>query len=546
MDIKVIKKENNGSNDMTNNVFLQTKNQKYIKSDLGSELWIRVYHEEETESSKMTFWGYFVSNDQVEDSLRTTNWDLLIGDGLPGCSMFGDDVEYDRFGHEGFEPLVYVRHFNGDKESYVEVSEEFRLFHNLYHDKKENIYYKVDESGDAESVIRINGKNVEIKLKHLKEFLAIKEMHLALCFEFDQYSDESLNDMGLPERNETFSSNKTTYDLQLMDLKMYAGDKETSLSRITGKKLIPGVDKESSGVWPYTKNQYEEFIYDSDENGNDILFTCNPKKLKNNFGANPDSPDYLTPIFFKREVLDRYYSKPSIFSVDDGHVSCKGSWLLRLDNHNSDYIIVYLGDLGQYIPHKEQKHWRNYNISPDGELSDVKFKRDFKCEWAEPEISDLKFKADFKCAKESWLKKWGWDLFLDLNTGDMHHYSTLRIPTTNEQSEFDNQVGSLVKILIDSINEKEINKHLKTSFDGSISRLEEFLKENGIQGYEKHIEFLRNLQRLRSTGVAHRKGKKYEKNSKYFGIGDKNLSDIFDDILKDAIEFLEFIENISL
>lgn len=529
------------------NVFLQIETQKHIRSNLGTGLWVPVYYNQKTEMDEKTFWSYLIPNSKVKKSQKEIDWDLDIGHGMPGCSIIGNNVEYSRFGHEnGLEPIIFIRHFNGDKESYIEVSEEFRLFHNLYHDKNKNIYYNIDESGDLDPIIKISGQNVEIKLKYLKQFLAIKEMHLAFCFRFDQYSNESLADIGMENNYEELFFDKTAYSIELMDLDIFNKDETNSLSRIYGKKLIPGMDKETSGIWPYQKKQYAEFIYGSDEDGNNLRFTCNPKKLGNNFGANPNAPDYLSPIFFNRDVLGRYYSKPSIFSVDDGYISSKSSWSLRLDNHNPDYVIVYLGDLGKDIPYKEQKHWKTYNIIPDGQLSDVKLKRDFKCEWTEAEISDLKFKSHFIRIKENWSKRYGWNLFLDLNEGDEHHFSSLRIPTTNEQSEFDNQVGSLVKILIDSINEKEINKHLKISVDGSISKLEELFKENGIEGYEKHVKYLRNLQSLRSTGVAHRKGKKYEKNSKYFGIGDKNLSDIFDDILKDAIEFLEFIETISL
>ena len=42
--------------------------------------------------------------------------------------------------------------------------------------------------------------------------------------------------------------------------------------------------------------------------------------------------------------------------------------------------------------------------------------------------------------------------------------------------------------------------------------------------------------------MAHRKGKSYLKTIKKFGIEDKTLSEIFDQILKDTIEFLEFLK----
>lgn len=529
-------------------LFLQKETQNKIKTEFGTGLWVDVFYIEENEMNEITFWGYLVPNNLIDKSLEETEWDLHVGHGLPGCFGNSAGVEYHRFGDDdGIEPLVFYREFRGDNESYVEVSEEFRLFHNLYHDTDTNIYYKIDESGNEDPVIKIEGMNVKIKLKYLKQFLAIKEMHFALGFEIDQFSDKSLGDMGLEDSTSSFKFDKIRYDIHLMNSHVFEGDAKPALSRLVGKKLIPGVVKENSGLWPYNKKRkYEDFIYKVDKDGEDVFFTCNPKELANNFGANPDAPHYLTPILFNREVLEKYYAKSSLYSVEDGKIFAKGLWSLRVDNHNPDYVIVYLGDLGRDIHYPEQKHWKNFNIAPDGKLSKVKFERDFEGKWTDAEISDLKFKAIFRRFNELWYKKYGWKLFLNLSEKDQHHFVSLRIPLNKEQSEFDSQISSLVKIIIDSLNEKEIIKLTKSDTEGisgSISKLELFLKDRKVQNHDKHIKFLRNLQDLRSTGVAHRKGKKYKKVSKYFVIADKNLSEVFDQILGDVISFLEFMKS---
>ena len=50
------------------------------------------------------------------------------------------EVKYFRWGVDenmyASEPLVIGRRFSKMKENYFEISEEFRLFHNLYHDKR--------------------------------------------------------------------------------------------------------------------------------------------------------------------------------------------------------------------------------------------------------------------------------------------------------------------------------------------------------------------------------------------------------------------------
>ena len=90
----------------------------------------------------------------------------------------------------------------------------------------------------------------------------------------------------------------------------------------------------------------------------------------------------------------------------------------------------------------------------------------------------------------------------------------------------------MVKIFIDSLNEKEIERGLNIAKKDpkGIDKLGEFLNTKGGR-FVGMIEFLRDLQDLRSTGVAHLKGSNYEKIKQEFSIGQKDLSQVFDDIL---------------
>ena len=63
---------------------------------------------------------------------------------------------------------------------------------------------------------------------------------------------------------------------------------------------------------------------------------------------------------------------------------------------------------------------------------------------------------------------------------------------------------------------------------------------NGITDGDDHLDFLRKLQRLRSSGSAHRKGRNYEKIAKHFGIKNQNLRDVFTGILNSATNVLDF------
>jgi hypothetical protein len=134
---------------------------------------------------------------------------------------------------------------------------------------------------------------------------------------------------------------------------------------------------------------------------------------------------------------------------------------------------------------------------------------------------------------------------LPLAPGDAHHLQTLHVPATEEQKEFDGLVQSLTKLLIDSLNEKELIALLvpvaRQNLKGSISRLDAALRACGVSGFDPHIAFLRDLQDLRSTGAAHRKGDKYRKVAAKFGVDNKNLRTVFADMLGDAIKCLAFL-----
>lgn len=57
-------------------------------------------------------------------------------------------------------------------------------------------------------------------------------------------------------------------------------------------------------------------------------------------------------------------------------------------------------------------------------------------------------------------------------------------------------VLSLVKVLLDSLNEKNIVKQLTGTYEklvGSISKLEMWFSEKGLANYQDQIKFLRNL-----------------------------------------------------
>lgn len=535
--------------------YYQIDNIEYLKNTYGKELWIQVAGHKDLNGADACFWSTLVNTSDLEEVYKDCCWDSHIGTQSPQLVEYGNgDVQYERISSSRlyYENIVNAREFYGIKPDYVEISEEFRLLNNLYHDAKLNVFLAIGDSGSCEEVAKIdNHFNVFIKLKYLIKYATVKQMALLLFFDIRQKITGTLEKNQLKNFSNKYIEKDIVYSI--------CGDEMIGsnyiYSIVMGKKIILPKPINECGYWPFEKEyEYLDFIIGTDEFGENKYFTSNPDKLANYFGANPDAPNYLTPVFFNKEVLQKYLSHSDIYSIEDGYLKCGGLWALRMDNHHKYYVVVYLGDLGKDLPYEEQQHWKNYNIVCDGTISDTKFKRDFLGCCAEAEISDLKFKADFSYFQKQWYNKFGWYLFLPLNSDDEYNFNKIHIPIMNAQDEFDHLVLSLVKTIIDSINEKEIKNLLKDTSDknsgkelkGSISKLERWFEESNLIEYATHIEFLRNLQNLRSSGTGHRKGSNYDKISKEFNLDSESYTNVFDSILEKTNMFLSYLTNTFL
>lgn len=511
--------------------------------------WLTAYESWRNPADNGAIYSALVPIAFVENSLRDSSWILGIGEGGPGCTIAwgpsGEEaVAYHRLGGpNGVEPLVLVRDFHGVRPGYVELLEEFRLFHQLYDDKRGGRLLKFNDAGLEDEIVRIEDNRVMVRARELRQFLAIKGMSLVLQIDSISYSTLPLASVPENEREHEHRDDECTWEFRATDDGHFRGEEYRTFSRLLGKRVIAGVAKADSGYWPYserTAETYPEFIIGADENGEIVRSTCEPDKLDNYFGANPGAAPYLTPVYFRRDVLQRYYSNSSLYSVEDGAIRCGGLWLLPIDNHLDDVVSVYLGDLGRGLPASERTYWLPFNVQADAGISAPKFMRDFRAEFADPTRADLLFKFRLEEFQAAWEKKHGWPFFQRLAPGDEHLLRSLREPLNDDQGEFDSQVLALTKTIVDSLNEKQFASSVKampTDAKG-ITKLELYLTQRGFSGGDPAIGFLRSLQSLRSTGVGHRKGSSYSKAAALFRLEELGRRAAFRIILTQAREVL--------
>ena len=536
----------------------QVQTLQHMQRDLKWNEMLTVYQAYTAEYSKHYIYCALIPSAHIEKALSVSAWNMEFSQGMPSgmiSNKGGREVrEYLRYSVDnGIEPLIIDRSFHRLRDDYTEISEEFRLFHDLYHDRKTDQYIKINQDGNEEVVAVIEPNHVQIRLKEIRQFLAIKEMYLAIQFIFSESSTQSLEELG-------FTAGEADKQDGLMCWMQRYGDLDgigncKAFSRLVGKRLVEPLPKAKSDFWPFAEvpdREYASFIIDVNENGEEIVYTSNPDELKtpadpgNIRGVDEDAPSYLTPVHFHKKVLEKYYQEPSKYTVEDSVLRCGSLWGMYIDNHHNDIVCAWLGDLGRDLPYSEQTHWHQHNIPPTGGVSKTYFARQIGAQFANSGRPEHIFKQRYNDLQKVSQTYLGWQWLLPLHTADKHHLQSLRIPATDEQRDFDGMVLSLTKILIDSLNEKSLRKLIpcekQKEFKGkkSIALLEAALCMNDFEGTDVHIAFLQKLQNLRSSGSAHRKGRTYLKTAEYFDVENQSLRHVFANILNSASDTLDY------
>jgi hypothetical protein len=107
--------------------------------------------------------------------------------------------------------------------------------------------------------------------------------------------------------------------------------------------------------------------------------------------------------------------------------------------------------------------------------------------------------------------------------------------------EFETQILYLVKLLIDSLNEKELATTLGGALpsEQGISKLQRYLEAKRYPLKDRDISLLRTLQGLRSTGAAHAKGNTFDKLKESVGLNRESPRGVFRSLLERVNEMLD-------
>lgn len=533
-----------------------------IKNYGKQDQFLTVYQSQEFVDGSVFIYCGLIPDARVAQALKSPGWDLRIGCGAPTTSIkhnaFGrgkHDYGYERCPTAPYESLVHFRDFHGIRESYVEVSEEFRLYHDLCFVGKKHKFIKINDDGtESDAILLSTPKNdgyraVRISKKLLNNFCLVKRMHLAIFFSIKRKRAEPLSNSEKTSRLD-FSEGLINLSQSYYD-SSFGG----SCSQLCGKRLFPGDSRDSKHPWNFGDEGklFEEFIVGVDDNGEEIRARCGPSESL----RKGDRVHFYTTVYFKKEVFDKYRAHPEKYQIEDGYLYCLALWGLRIDNNHAEYVSAYLGDIGQMLSEKEQAYWKSCNFWPTRQgLSEAAFQRDVLGEFGPANALEFVFKRHLSDFQDKYRQVHDSILFKDLEEGDRHHLQALHVPLDGRQGEFDSQILSLSKILVDSLSDEELERRLnlqdnkellKTTGEmRTIQKLENLLTVLGDKKPRQSTEILRTIQSLRSASAAHRKGPHFKKLWKELDIEEKGVSKVFSELLQEACQFLVHLGNLLI
>ena len=489
------------SRDLNPDDFEQHQVIELIKNPL-SDVWTTVYaHSDEVYGSPAIF-CCLAELEHRADILDGSDWLKHADSFTPGFCISAGSTRFEPSCHDAFHFIIMEQYFHSLNEAQLHLNQEFALIFELYRASDGN-YYSIDECGGRELVVEFSDHQVRAKTKYLLRYMCAKQLL------FVQFIDSRVSTPGsYPFHTDLFDSDSEVGANYRFD-RWYQGNESEKylLSMIYARSFVEPGPVEDCGLWPYDEEdeKYPEFIISELPDGSYERFTCDESKLANYFGANPDAPHYLTPVYFKPSVLDKY-RRDKHYNVSERRLSCGSQWGIEIDNVIPSRVMVFLGDLGRDLPESERSYFLAFEMSPaDQCISEEVIANDFFNCWVDtsgPIGNLLNAREELD---DKWRASFGVPLYRPFHKDESDIAKCIHAPTSSGREEFDTVILNLTKMMVDYIDESQFSC---PDEKGSINKLEAFLINNGI---DVDLSPLRDLQNLRSASVAHSKGKKHDK-----------------------------------
>lgn len=226
-------------------------------------------------------------------------------------------------------------------------------------------------------------------------------------------------------------------------------------------------------------------------------------------GAGRDN--FLTPVIFRREVLDCYLNDSRHYTVTDRQVQAGNMWSIPIAITERGNVQVWLGDLGR-ISDTAQHHWRRYNIADDDGVPAWRIAQDLKAQFVEPPRTEPldRLRAAVQRCNEAAMRYCGQPLYAEIEGLSADRVQTLRVPLNPSLPAFQDQVTTLAIMVTEHLNTDFLKAAGAPAEQGTLSRLAAWLQAETKATAEDAKAMTGGLyavQAIRSkAGGAHRGG----------------------------------------
>lgn len=483
-----------------------------------------------------------------EDVDRVLEQDTWIGHELGDVGIWNDgrfeaglvitenDIDMEFF--------VHARHPSGGNLHVVEISYPFLWYWDAF--PIDSGWSYLNRAGLDQDLIRwkvtADSWRVEVRALEFRQFLAACGRSAILQLDYVTKMDAGAFD----RVDDDFRTDWATCSFHVLHERSMGA--RPAFSRVLGQYALSGL--RNSRVPRFEERdqdrQYPEFIYAIDaESGEPLTHTCDPDQLGTYFDKDGTRLHYLTPVYFRREVLQPYTAQPSRYRVSATRLQCLDLWGIDISFNSAGLVEVYLGDLGRDLPSDEWGHWLAYNVPPEGTMDEGRFRRDFLAQFASSvdPVGDLRrARADAAEVSERLL---GTPLWRPLTGEIQAEFESLVGPLNEDPASLGQPILVLTKALVDAINPAPLKAHLDEyeRGEGSLRLLERLVEAHS--GTSDLVAPFRNLQAFRSkAGVAHLAGSGRDSAAETLGIAGLSNKDAFEAVVRQLTTSLRAIQEL--
>jgi hypothetical protein len=284
------------------------------------------------------------------------------------------------------ERLVFQRYFEyvKDAPNLPELSQKMVQALELHWYPPLNGYCRMNNRGDIETIISVQhienltrtdpGLVVLMRADVLHRCMDIWQSGLVRRFDFTRFDRDNMNFTTIDEQFE-HQADALSYCCGLSATSSFANGVQVVKS--SGRSPWMAADEERG----HKKKEYATFICQDTKNNQITEHSCDERVLSNYFDPTSSKPFFISPVFFRPEVLQRFKSDSEKYTLELRTIHCRNSWSLRTyDINEAGQVHTYLGYLG-HLPYEEQLYWKSFNEAPKAPISARAFKTDFEANW---------------------------------------------------------------------------------------------------------------------------------------------------------------------